>query len=245
MTKHQKWFQSWFDTPYYHILYKKRDQTEAQDFIRNLVAYLDINQSQSILDLACGKGRHSIFLNALGFRVQGIDLSKKSIAEASKSANERLRFAVHDMRIPLGNKFDVVLNLFTSFGYFETIEDNYKVLETIKNALYDDGIGIIDFMNSPHVLQNLVPSNTTEIDGIQFDIKRNYSDGIITKSIAVTDGDSVLQFKERVRAFDLQDFMHMLSEVNLNFVECFGSYTLEPYNAETSKRLILIFKNNA
>ena len=245
MTKHQKWFQSWFDTSYYHILYKQRDRTEAQGFIKNLVRYLEINQRQSILDLACGKGRHSIFLNALGFRVQGIDLSKKSIAEASKSANERLRFAVHDMRIPLESKFDVVLNLFTSFGYFDSIEDNYRVLETIKNALCDGGFGVIDFMNSPYVLHNLLPSNTTEIDGIRFDIKRNYSDGIITKSIAVTDGNSVLHYKERVRAFDLHDFIHMLSEVNLNFVECFGSYTLEPYDPETSKRLILIFKNNA
>ena len=245
MTKHQKWYQSWFDTPYYHILYKQRDHAEAQDFIKNLVAHLGINHTQSILDLACGKGRHSIFLNALGFHVKGVDLSKKNIAEASKSANKRLQFAVHDMRIPLTDKYDVVLNLFTSFGYFDTLQDNYRVLETIKSALSEDGVGVIDFMNSPYVIQHLVLSNSTEIDGIHFDIKRNFTDGVITKSITVTDGKSVQHYNERVHAFDLNDFIHMLSAVNLNFVECFGSYSLEPYDAKTSKRLILIFKNNA
>lgn len=245
MTKHQKWFQSWFDTPYYHILYKQRDRIEAQYFIKNIVAHLGIKKSQSILDLACGKGRHSIFLNALGFQVQGVDLSKKSIEEASKSANKRLQFAVHDMRVPLESKFDVVLNLFTSFGYFDSLEDNYKVLETIKSALSKDGIGVIDFMNSPYVIQHLIPSNSIVIDGIHFDIKRNFTDGVITKSITVTDGESVQHYIERVRAFNLNDFLDMLSAVNLNFVECFGNYSLEPYNAKTSKRLILMFKNNA
>ena len=76
-----------------------------------------------------------------------------------------LQFAVHDMRVPLDCKFDVVLNLFTSFGYFDSLEDNYKVLETIKSALFDDGVGVIDFMNSPYVIRHLVPSNSTEIDG--------------------------------------------------------------------------------
>ena len=68
---------------------------------------------------------------------------------------------------------------------------------------------------------------------------------MITKSITVTDGDSVEHYNERVRAFNLNDFLDMLSAVNLNFVECFGSYSLEPYDAKTSKRLILMFKNNA
>lgn len=104
MTKQQKWYQSWFDTPYYHILYQQRNYDEAQRFIKNLVAYLKINENQNILDLACGKGRHSIFLNSLGYNVTGVDLSKQSILEASKSTNARLKFMIHDMRYPLENK---------------------------------------------------------------------------------------------------------------------------------------------
>lgn len=245
MTKHQKWFQSWFDTPYYHMLYKKRDRTEAKIFIKNLVDHLGINDQQTILDLACGKGRHSIFLNSLGFYVKGVDLSKQSISEALKSANNRLDFEVHDMRTPLNDKYDVILNLFTSFGYFDSMEDNFSVLNTIKNGLTKEGIGVIDFMNSPYVIQHLVAHDFVEIEGIQFDINRKYTNGVITKSIDVTDGDLTTHYEERVRAFQLDDFLRMFSMLNLKFVECLGSYGLEPYDVENSKRLILIFKNNA
>ena len=181
MTKQQKWYQSWFDTPYYHILYQQRNYDEAQRFIKNLVAYLKINENQNILDLACGKGRHSIFLNSLGYNVTGVDLSKQSILEASKSTNARLKFMIHDMRYPLENKYDIILNLFTSFGYFDSTQDNFDVLKTIKNSLNKDGIGVIDFMNSEYVIQHLVPSNTIEIEGIQFDIKRTLKKASLLK----------------------------------------------------------------
>ena len=99
-------------------------------------------------------------------------------------------------------------------------------------------------MNSNYIINHLVPQNNVEIDGIQFDIKRNFKDGIITKIITVTDGDQTTKYEERVRAFNQQDFFSMISDANLRFVKCFGSYDLDPYNAQTSERLILIFKNN-
>ena len=78
------WFESWFDTPYYHILYKERNDDEAQLLMDNLTQYLNLPEEAKILDLACGKGRHSIYLNQLGFDVTGADLSTNSIAEAKK-----------------------------------------------------------------------------------------------------------------------------------------------------------------
>jgi 2-polyprenyl-3-methyl-5-hydroxy-6-metoxy-1,4-benzoquinol methylase len=244
MTKHQKWFQSWFDTPYYHILYKQRNEKEAQGFMKNLIAHLNTTEDQTILDLACGKGRHSIFLNSLGYDVTGVDLSEQSILEASKSCNERLKFMIHDMRSPLNVKYDLILNMFTSFGYFDSVEDNFKVLKTIKNSLNKNGIAVIDFMNSNYVINHLVPKNSVEIDGIHFEIKRNFKNGIISKTIDVLDKGEIKHFKEQVRAFNRSDFIEMISNANLNFVECFGSYDLEPYSPQTSERLILIFKNN-
>jgi len=82
----QNWFASWFDTPYYHILYKERNYREAQIFMDNLTHYLNLPEKAKVLDLACGKGRHAIYLNQLGFEVIGADLSENSIAEASKIA---------------------------------------------------------------------------------------------------------------------------------------------------------------
>src|SRR3970282_2312904 len=92
----QTWFSSWFDTPYYHILYKDRNYREAQIFMDNLTHYLNLPETQKVLDLACGKGRHSIYLHQLGFDVLGADLSENSIGEASKTTKETLHFKVHD-----------------------------------------------------------------------------------------------------------------------------------------------------
>jgi len=146
MTKeHSKWFQSWFNTSYYHLLYRNRDYKEAEVFIKNIVKYLNLDKDDSILDLACGKGRHSIFLNSLGFNVTGLDLSKNSIKEAKTRESSSLHFDVHDMRNLYNTQFEVVLNLFTSFGYFEKDLDNFKVIQTIKSSLKQNGIGVIDF----------------------------------------------------------------------------------------------------
>ena len=245
MTKeHSKWFQSWFNTSYYHLLYRNRDYKEAEVFIKNIVKYLNLDKDDSILDLACGKGRHSIFLNSLGFNVTGLDLSKNSIKEAKTRESSSLHFDVHDMRNLYSTQFEVVLNLFTSFGYFEKDIDNFKVIQTIKSSLKQNGIGVIDFMNSPQVIENLIAQNSHKIDGVTFKLKRSYSDGFITKDIDVSDSDKTYQFQEKVRAYIFQDFEVMLSNAGLHLLECFGNYKLEPFNIKTSKRLILIFIAN-
>jgi cyclopropane fatty-acyl-phospholipid synthase-like methyltransferase len=245
MTKeHSKWFQTWFNTSYYHLLYRNRDYKEAEVFIKNIVKYLNLDKDDSILDLACGKGRHSIFLNSLGFNVTGLDLSKNSIKEAKTRESSSLHFDVHDMRNLYNTQFEVVLNLFTSFGYFEKDLDNFKVIQTIKSSLKQNGIGVIDFMNSPQVIENLIAQNSHKIDGVTFKLKRSYSDGFITKDIDISDSDKTYQFQEKVRAYSFQDFEVMLSNAGLHLLECFGNYNLEPLNIKTSKRLILIFIAN-
>ena len=245
MTKeHPEWFQSWFDTPYYHILYKHRDYKEAEVFIKNIVSHLNLDKDDSILDLACGKGRHSIFLNSLGYNVTGLDLSKNSIEYAKTHESNSLFFEVHDMRTNYDTKFEVVLNLFTSFGYFENENDNYKVIKTIKSSLKQNGIGVIDFMNSPVVIENLTAQNTYESDGVKFKLNRSYENGFITKNIEVKDADKTYHFKEKVRAFSFEDFETMLTNAGLHLIDCFGNYNLEPFNSKISERLILIFMAN-
>ena len=136
-----KWFSSWFDTPFYHILYKDRNDKEAHAFMDTLTHYLNFPENGTILDLACGKGRHSLYLNTLGYNVTGVDLSENSINFAKQFENETLRFKVHDMCVPFGEKFDGVFNLFTSFGYFDDDEDNLNTIKAIKTNLNNRYLG--------------------------------------------------------------------------------------------------------
>ena len=92
------WFINWFDSPYYHLLYKNRDEKEAQVFIDDLMQYLQIPQGSKLIDIACGKGRHAIYFNKKGMDVVGVDLSSNSISYAKEHENSTLQFEVHDMR---------------------------------------------------------------------------------------------------------------------------------------------------
>jgi SAM-dependent methyltransferase len=238
----QTWFSSWFDTTYYHILYKGRNYREAQVFMDNITQYLNLPEKAKVLDLACGKGRHSIYLNQLGFDVLGADLSENSIAIANKNANETLHFKVHDMRDPFEEKYDAIFNLFTSFGYFENDEDNLTTLKAIKESLSEYGFAVIDFMNVTQVLNSLVPEETKTVDDINFHIKRYLKDGHIYKEIDFEDKGQSFHFTERVKALTLQDFETLMEEAGIYLLDIFGDYKLKKFHKTESERLIMIFK---
>ncbi|MFE3871161.1 class I SAM-dependent methyltransferase [Flavobacterium sp. ZS1P70] len=238
----ENWYTSWFDTPYYHILYKERNYREAQVFMDNITHYLNLPENAKVLDLACGKGRHSIYLNQLGFDVLGADLSENSIAEASKNTNETLHFKVHDMREPFEEKYDAIFNLFTSFGYFENDEDNLTTLKAIKDSLSEYGFAVIDFMNVAHVLETLVPEETKTVDEIEFHIKRYLKDGHIYKEIDFEDKGQKFHFTEKVKALTLQDFEQLMEQAGIYLLDIFGDYKLKKFHKTESERLIMIFK---
>lgn len=234
------WFENWFNSKYYHILYKNRDHKEAVFFLDNIIKNININNGR-ILDVACGKGRHAKYLNHLGFNVTGIDLSKNSIEFANKDSNENLKYFVHDMRsVFKKNHFDLVTNLFTSFGYFENQEDEQITINAMSNNLKEGGLLLIDFMNVKKVISSLVTSESKEIDGIKFLIERKYDENHIIKKIIIKDQDSDLNFQEKVRALTLYDFDVMLKKANMKIVDLFGDYSLNEFNAIDSDRLIII-----
>ncbi len=238
----QQWFASWFDTKYYHILYKDRDYSEAQQFMDNLTKYLNIPEGGTILDLACGKGRHSVYLNSLGYKVTGIDLSENSIADAKQYENETLHFNVHDMTKPYPKTFDAVFNLFTSFGYFDDEASNLYTISSIKAELNEFGFGVIDFMNTEYVIDNLVAENTKTVDGIVFHQKRKLESGFIVKDILFEAEGEKFEYQERVRAFTLSDFEALFEKADVYLLDVFGDYKLRKFDTKTSERLILIFK---
>lgn len=243
MTKEtKKWYASWFDSPFYHILYKDRDHTEAEHFMSALTEYLNLPEEGKILDLACGKGRHAVYLNKIGYDVIGADLSENSINHAKQFENDTLKFKVKDMRLPMGETFDAVFNLFTSFGYFDNEADNLATLKSIKNNINDSGFGVIDFMNTEYIIDNLVAENTKTVDGIDFLQKRRVENGYIIKDISFTFEGEDYQFQERVRAFSLSDFEALFTQAGIYLLDVFGDFKLNKFHKKTSDRLIMIFK---
>jgi SAM-dependent methyltransferase len=258
-----QWFASWFDTPYYHILYRDRDYTEAGAFMKRLTQRLKLDENAHIMDLACGRGRHSMYLNQLGYRVTGVDLSDSSIAfakaELRKTAlihstheessslapidTSKIDFHVHNMTLAYDQIFDAVFNLFTSFGYFDDAEDNLRTIKAIKENLKPGGYGVIDFMNVHQVIKNLVPQNSKTEAGITFHNTRRFENGFIYKDIKFRDNDHDYHFTERVSALTLEDFQSYFAAAGLDLVEVYGNYQLEDYDRQTSERLIMIFRN--
>lgn len=242
-----KWFESWFNTEYYHILYKHRDFHDARYFLSNLIDFLAPFQSAHILDLACGKGRHSIFLNEKGFEVTGADLSQESILEANKNSNEKLHFVKHDMREVLKEfGFDYVFNLFTSFGYFDSQKEDEQVIKSINGNLKENGVLVLDYMNAVAVEAGLVPVEDKQIDGFHFSITRKVEGNSIIKNIQVKDDEKVLIFQESVARYRLADFKNMLYSCGFDILEVFGDYSLNKFDVNSSPRLILLArKTNA
>jgi 2-polyprenyl-3-methyl-5-hydroxy-6-metoxy-1,4-benzoquinol methylase len=237
------WFANWFDSEYYHTLYKNRDEKEAEFFIENLVQYLNLKQRKKLLDIACGKGRHAKYFNSLGLNVVGVDLSFNSITAAKKDENETLQFFIHDMReVYQENQFDVVTNLFTSFGYFEKDSDEKKAINAMASNLKKEGVLVIDFMNAKKVMNNLVASEIKIIDGITFDISREVVNQHIIKDIHITDSRIEHHFQEKVKTLTLANFSDFITNAGLKIIDIFGNYKLEKFNAQTSSRLILICK---
>lgn len=239
----EEWFETWFDTSYYHILYQNRDFTEAERFINNLLGYLNLPKNVNCLDLACGKGRHSVFLNKKGLTVTGVDLSANSIKEAKPFENETLSFDTHDMReVYKENAFDVVFNLFTSFGYFDDYENNLKVLNSIHKMLVPEGIVVIDFMNAYYVLDHLVEKEVKTLDNIDFNITKSYDGNHIFKNIDFTDKGEDYHFQEKVQAIKKEEFESLMNEAGFNILNVFGDFSLSPFNKKESDRLIIIAK---
>jgi 2-polyprenyl-3-methyl-5-hydroxy-6-metoxy-1,4-benzoquinol methylase len=239
------WFKDWFDTKYYHLLYQNRNESEAENFIKNLTHFLHLENGAEILDLACGKGRHAMILHQLGFEVLGADLSENSINEAKKNEKDGLTFQVQDMREIIPQKqFDAVFNLFTSFGYFEDTSDNVKVIQAVFQMLKSKGILVIDFMNVHRVLDVMITEETKVVSGIQFELHRKYSGTHIIKEINFKDGEQNFSYQEKVQALKKEDFESLLQNNGFSLMHIFGDYNLNSFDKNLSDRLILIAQKN-
>lgn len=244
MESRKEWFETWFDSPYYHVLYDHRNEAEAEKFILNLRDRLHLTNTDRVLDLACGAGRHAAFLAEQVGEAIGVDLSFNNIRQAHKTwKRNNLEFYVHDMRLPFRiHYFDYILNLFTSFGYFRTQAENEKVLRSVWKGLKPGGKFLIDYMNSAIVLQNLVEREEVVKQGISFYIRREVLEGKIVKHIKFDAEGKVFSYSETVQAFLPKDFRKMATAAGFDLVEEFGDYQLTAFDPQRSQRYILLMQ---
>ena len=232
--------ENWFNTKYYHILYNNRNEQEAQHFLNNLLATLQASKTAKFIDVACGNGRHSHYINSLGFEVQGIDNADQNIVLANNNSNENCRFEVFDMRKTYKKQyFDFCLNLFTSFGYFDNEEDNQLAFDAMANSLKPGGKLIFDFMNAKKVIANLVSTEIKKVEGLDFHINRNFDSKFITKKISFID-EKAYSYKEKVRALFLNNISDLMQKSGLKIINIWGDYELNDFDVINSNRLIIL-----
>jgi SAM-dependent methyltransferase len=238
-----EWFESWFDTPYYHQLYNNRDYTEAESFITKLTADLQLPQNSRIIDLACGKGRHSVFLNQLGYDVLGLDLSRHSIEFDKQFENKTLKFSVHDMRSPIdADPVGAVFNLFTSFGYFDRENDDQKVFQSVYDVLKPEGFFVLDYLNEEYVRKNIIPESVIKRGDIEFRISKKIEGRHIVKDIRFEADGKSHHFFEKVKLHTLEAINSYASDCGFERIKIWGDYQLNEFEKETSLRCINLFK---
>lgn len=236
---------AWFEQSFredYLLVYQHRDENSADQEIANLLNHLPIKPSGRVLDLCCGSGRHSRAFARRGYEVVGVDLSPV-LLELAKEQNtyDNATFYQHDMRkIPFENEFDIVVNLFTSFGYFNSDKENELVISNMAKALIPGGEVLIDYLNPAYVEANLVPKSEREMDGLYIQEKRWIEDGYVKKRISVTDAENnqPREYLEQVRLYELNEMRNMLVNAGFGHIQVFGDYLFQPYKGQESPRMI-------
>lgn len=227
-----EWYKIWFNSDYYISTYSHRNTEEAKNFIDCLTTTIQLKKETKILDLACGYGRHSYILSDMGYNVYSVDLSKNLLKKASEHLNNLI---CCDMRtLPLKQKFDVVLNLFTSFGYFESDEENISVVNNVYNIVKPNGIFIFDYFNSVFLKKQL---NSTLYKNCDNSVKSIENERII-KYIQVDNKN----FTESVKIFSPNMIYEFIKNTGFELQKTFGNYDCSDFDIDTSPRLIIVAK---
>ncbi|MFL5484374.1 MAG: class I SAM-dependent methyltransferase [Gemmatimonadaceae bacterium] len=231
------WFEEWFGEDYLDI-YQHRDETEAEHAIELIASNVTGREINAVLDLACGAGRHTKVLRERWWTV-GLDLSMALLKVARRETPDA-PYVRADMReLPFADEsFDLVVNLFTSFGYFEDDTEHVRVLACLCAAMRPDATLVIDFLNSTQVRRALVPYDERVENGITIEQRRTISpdDRFVEKKIRLRERGK--EYIERVRLLSPRDLEWMLDTAGFNLVKVFGDYGGGSWSDEAPRTIL-------
>jgi len=241
-----EWFKDWFNTSEYLNVYRHRNEEDAENHIKLILDNISIKPNAKALDMACGAGRHSIILARKNFDVTAVDLSENLLAvgkAAAQNQNLSINFILSDIRKFNSNlKYDLVLNLFTSFGYFETDEENFSVLFKAYNLLKKDGYFILDYFNSEYLKKNLIKDSIEKKDDGEIVQQRKVENSRVIKKIMITKNNTTSEFTESVRMYNKDELVLELQQIGFEIRKTFGDFLGHKFESVKSPRLILICK---
>jgi SAM-dependent methyltransferase len=233
-----EWFERWFENTYLEM-YPHRDEKDAADAVALIAAKIPLENIR-VLDLACGSGRHSDLIRRSAGDAVGLDLSMPLLRRARECYTPAIPLVRGDMRcLPFANaSFELVVNLFTSFGYFESDAENELVLQEVARVLKKRGRFVLDFLNASQVRDTLVKREEQTLGGRRVAIDRRISDDgrFVFKKMDLVDEDR--HFVERVRLFSASELERLLINAGFSVQERFGDYDGNEFTAESPRVLL-------
>ena len=242
------WYEDWFGSDDYELVYDSRDLREAERVADLIERVVQPTPGADVLDVGTGRGRHARVLARRGYRVTGLDLSSAAIITAQRRATEegltpeQIVFVQGDMRLPhFQQRFDGVVNLFTSFGFFEDDTDHQRAILAMAGALKPGGWLVQDFLNAPYVRAHLIAEDEKMSGPVHVRQERWIERDHVKKRITLTNTAHDAEphvYTESVRLLTRDDFTRMYAVAGLRLIEAFGDYDSAPQTPE-SPRLIL------
>ena len=230
-----------------YLLSELPPAAETAEEVAFICETLELAQEATILDLCCGQGRHGQLLADRGMRVVGLDSSRFLLMEAQKngfSSQNRLHLVEGDTRrLPVKPVFDAVINLFTSFGFFED-SDNKRVITAVAAALKPSGKFLLEHWNPYAVLQLDQTRNwwwMSESLLALAEVDYDPASGQLLDYRTVIDlsTGAIQESVNRVRFYFPTELKEMLASAGLKVRAMYGDYDYSPFLKE-SRRLITI-----
>ena len=239
-----EWFEEWFNTDEYLDVYRHRNNAEAKELVKLILRFVDIPVKADVLDLACGTGRHSIIFAKNGFKVTAVDLSEKLLNVAKNTAEDnevKIDFIKSDIRsFFIDKQFDLVINLFTSFGYFNDDRENFLLFDIASKYLKTSGYFVLDYFNKTYLENNLVRESNDSFEHCTLVQKRHLENNRVIKDIFISRNGEEHHYMESVRMYSKDELVFAIEKAGFKITNIFGGFAAEKFDDMNSQRIIII-----